>query len=326
MVTARRPPAVSTFAAMWAGGGVIGLLGVAFPISDKGPLELNATLAVFALAIAITAWLAADRMPEWILKAGVFIAILLISLVVSQSVTPQGVMLIAFTYVWVAIYAAIFFSRRIVITVSVLMTVSFGAAILVSGLPTMRVCWLVASITVAVAGLTLNHQSLRQRTLAVTDPLTGLLNRNGLLQAAARELAISGRTARSLTIAVIDLDGFKAVNDDYGHLAGDRVLADVARRWQATLRAGDVLARTGGDEFVLMLPATDERDAAPLLERLRRAADIAWSVGTTAVRPGDEFYDCLARADRALYGDKARRSRVPETSSVRLGSVATVEG
>ena len=326
MVTARRPPAVSTFAAMWAGGGVIGLLGVAFPISDKGPLELNATLAVLALIIAVTAWLAADRVREWILQAGVFLAILLIGLVVSQSVTPQGIMLIAFTYVWVVIYAAIFFSRRMVIGVCVLTTVSFGVAILISGLPTMLVCWLVASITVAVAGLTLNHQSLRQRTLAVTDPLTGLLNRNGLLQSAVREFAISGRTRRSLTIAVIDLDGFKAINDDFGHLEGDRVLADVARRWQETLRAGDVLARTGGDEFVLMLPATDERDAAPLLDRLRRAADIAWSVGTTSVEPGEDFYDCLARADRALYGDKARRSRDTKSSPVRLGSVATVEG
>jgi diguanylate cyclase (GGDEF)-like protein len=299
MATARRPPAVSTFAAMWAGGGVIGVLGVAFPISDKGPLELNATLAVLAIAIAITAWLAADRVPEWILKAGVFTAILLIGLVVSQSVTPQGIMLIAFTYVWVVIYAAIFFSRRMVISVCLLVAVTFGIAILISGL---------------------------QRMLAVTDPLTGLLNRNGLLQAAVRELAISGRTQRSLTIAVIDLDGFKAINDDHGHLEGDRVLADVARRWQETLRAGDVLARTGGDEFVLMLPATDECDAAPLLERLRVAADIAWSVGTTAVQPGDDFYDCLARADRALYGDKARRSRATKSSAVRLGSVATVEG
>jgi diguanylate cyclase (GGDEF)-like protein len=325
MSSGRRSPAVTTFAAMYAGGGLTGLLGVVFPLSEKTPVELDAAFSVVGIAIALGVWFAADRTPEWVLKAGLGLAILMVGVVVSQSATPQGLMLIAFTYVWMAIYIAVFFSRRATVATAVLISITFGAAIVANGMSNLFTCWLIASVTVAVAGLVLNHQSLRQRALAVTDPLTGLVNRNGLLQAAERELAISGRTGRSLTVAVMDLDDFKQVNDRHGHLAGDRVLADLARRWSATLRAGDVLARTGGDEFVLLLPATEEAAARPLLDRLRNAADIAWSVGSAELEPGEDFYDCMARADRALYGDKAARSTRSTPFRASLGSVATVE-
>jgi diguanylate cyclase (GGDEF)-like protein len=316
---------VTTFAAMYAGGGVTGLLGVAFPLSEKTPVELDAAFSIIAILLALAVWVAGHRTPEWTLKAGLGLAIVMVGVIISVSATPQGIMLIAFTYVWMVIYAAVFFSRRLVLAVTALIVITFGLAVIANGLPNLFTCWLIASVTVAVSGLTLNHQSLRQRALAVTDPLTGLVNRNGLLQAAERELAISARTGRSLTLAVIDLDGFKAINDRHGHLAGDRMLADLARRWTTTLRAGDVLARTGGDEFVLLLPATAEADAQPMLDRLRGAADMAWSVGTSAVAPGDDFYDCLARADRALYGDKAGRAKRPEPVATSLEPLATVE-
>jgi diguanylate cyclase (GGDEF)-like protein len=311
---------------MFGGGGVLGLVGVAFPLSPETPVELDAVLSVIALIIAAAAWIARDHTPDWAIKAGIAVAIVMIGVVISQSATPQGIMLIAFTYVWIAIFTAVFYSRRTVIAVASFVTVTFGVAIVVNGMDKLFTCWLIASVTVFVAGLALNNQSLRQRQAAVTDPLTGLLNRNGLLQAATREIAISARTGRTLTLAVIDLDGFKSINDRHGHLAGDRVLADLARRWTETLRAGDVLARTGGDEFVLMLPATGEGEACPLLQRLRGAADIAWSVGTTSITPGEDFYDCLARADRALYGDKAKRSGRSRPVPAALAPVATVEG
>jgi diguanylate cyclase (GGDEF)-like protein len=325
MLGRHRPPAVTTLVAMYGGGAFLGVLGAIFPISADMPVELDLGTCSIALVVAVAVWIAGERTPEWVLKAGVALAVVMVGLIVSQSATPQGVMLIAFTYVWMVIYTAVFFSRRMVVAIAALIAVTFGAGIVLMGMPKPFTVWLVVVVTVSVAGLTLNLQSLRQREMAITDPLTGLLNRHGLRLAATRELAISGRTGRSLTIAVLDLDGFKAINDRHGHIVGDRVLADVAERWKATLRAGDILARTGGDEFVLMLPATDERDALPLLDRLRDSAAIAWSVGTTSVSPGEDFYVCLARADRALYTEKNRRPARAATIPALVGEVATVE-
>ena len=95
---------------------------------------------------------------------------------------------------WIAIYVALFYPRRALLLQTALIPVSFGAALLVNGMPHMFPSWLIVSITAIVASAALNHQSLRQRALAVTDPLTGLANRNGLMDAVTRELALSQRT------------------------------------------------------------------------------------------------------------------------------------
>ncbi|MGA2164815.1 MAG: GGDEF domain-containing protein, partial [Solirubrobacteraceae bacterium] len=152
-----------------------------------------------------------------------------------------------------------------------------------------------------------------ERQRADTDPLTGLLNRSGFLALAARERAIADRTHTPLTIAVLDLNGFKQINDRLGHAAGDRVLAELGREWRARLRAGDILARHGGDEFVLLLPATSQAEAAGVLERLRwEDLVVDWSVGISGWESGEDLDACLARADRSLYNVK--QSRVPSVA------------
>src|SRR3954452_9943742 len=133
MVTTRRPPAVATFAAMFLGGSILGFLGVAVPLSERTPVALDAACSTAALIIAVTVWALAGRLPEWVLKAGVTLGSAMVGLVVSRSATPQGIMLIGFTYLWIAIYVAVFFSRRTVLIVAALVGVSFGAAILVNG-------------------------------------------------------------------------------------------------------------------------------------------------------------------------------------------------
>ncbi len=108
-----------------------------------------------------------------------------------------------------------------------------------------------------------------------------------------------------MTLAVLDLDGFKQINDRFGHAAGDRLLAEAASAWRARLRAGDILARHGGDEFVLLLPATSQAEAGEVLERLRRAElPVGWSIGLSAWLPHEGLEAGLARADRDLYSVK----------------------
>lgn len=147
------------------------------------------------------------------------------------------------------------------------------------------------------------------RREAVTDPLTGLRNRNGFLEASERAISICRRAGWSLAVAHIDIDGFKAINDRDGHLEGDHVLRECAEAWRSEVRAGDVLARLGGDEFALVLVGDDRVAAVALLERLRARSPVGWSYGIAELGPGDDVEACLARADVELYAAKAERAR-----------------
>ncbi|MCB2223474.1 MAG: GGDEF domain-containing protein [Actinobacteria bacterium] len=105
---------------------------------------------------------------------------------------------------------------------------------------------------------------------AATDPLTGALNRRAFQEAAERERLRAERRGEPISVAYLDLDGFKELNDRRGHQAGDRILEELAARVMRTIRGTDLFCRIGGDEFALLLPDTDAREAAAVLQRARR--------------------------------------------------------
>lgn len=174
------------------------------------------------------------------------------------------------------------------------------------------------------------------RELAMHDPLTGLANRAALYAHLDNALQRSRRSGAALALLMIDLDGFKAVNDRLGHEAGDRVLVEVAERLNRCTRGGNLLARLGGDEFVLVAEAGHDADAATVIgERLLYAlqspielgperASVGASIGIAfgGVEPIDSN-DLLRAADRAMYAAKAAgrgairiANRVPSQSEV----------
>ena len=114
---------------------------------------------------------------------------------------------------------------------------------------------------------------------------------------------------------VIDLDHFKAINDRRGHLAGDRILRDFGAALLSVARPGDVVIRSGGDEFVLILPRTEAEGAEALAQRLRETIDLEWSYGITDWAPSESFDSALARADRLMYQQKATRAEGRESAS-----------
>jgi diguanylate cyclase (GGDEF)-like protein len=150
--------------------------------------------------------------------------------------------------------------------------------------------------------------------LARTDPLTRLVNRRGLEEAIAHERDRAERTGEPLSVVALDLDHFKRVNDTWGHAVGDRLLSAVGEALRAGVRPYDVAARVGGEEFLLVLPATHRERAADVAERLRaRVAQLAVegfpervtsSAGVAEHARGETTDALLARADAALYEAK----------------------
>jgi two-component system cell cycle response regulator len=172
--------------------------------------------------------------------------------------------------------------------------------------------------------IALDIENVRLHRVAVTDPLTGAYNREFLMARLPQEIEAALERDRTLSVAMVDVDHFKAVNDQYGHGVGDVVLAEVARRLRNAIRAGDLLVRYGGEEFLAVLPKADAGRAWEVGERMRqrvceRAFDIGdgmalllrISVGIAQWRLGEKMGALIDRADEALYDAKERgRNRV----------------
>jgi len=148
------------------------------------------------------------------------------------------------------------------------------------------------------------------------DPLTGLPNRRAFEEDLAREVARAARGGGPLAVVMLDVDRFKVVNDGYGHAVGDVVLRAVAARAQGAVRAGDVVARLGGEELGVLLPGADLSCAAEVAERIRaalaalpvdaggHALSVTASLGCATFAPGEAPEALVARADARLYDAK----------------------
>lgn len=185
----------------------------------------------------------------------------------------------------------------------------------------------------------LKAEIARLRKLAYTDELTGLYNRHGfkeLSERFMREVRAEKRAEqrssviiRDFSIALFDLDRFKAINDTFGHAAGDKVLVAFGALIRSHVREIDVAARWGGEEIVVALVGASESDAARIADKLRadleaarimsgrKRVPVTTSCGVACMTPGEDFASLLKRADRALYAAKhSGRNRVERGSAL----------
>ena len=163
--------------------------------------------------------------------------------------------------------------------------------------------------------ISLAYDEIRQQSAQLmsftevrTDPLTGVCNRRALDETLDNYFALLGRYGQAFTVAIFDIDHFKKVNDDRGHMHGDRILQRFARLLDDTVRDTDLVARYGGEEFVVVMPHTDLQAAGIFAERVRKLVKeqlpITTSGGLAQAREDDTAQSLITRADAALYSAK----------------------
>jgi diguanylate cyclase (GGDEF)-like protein len=227
-------------------------------------------------------------------------------------------------YLWVVFYAAYYLRRRSLALQVLLIAVSYAVTLMVidpGPIATSRwltVIGLVTGGAIVVRLLTEHVEQLMAEldAAARTDGLTGLANRRALEIDFRREAARAARAGEPLAVVLVDLNRFKDINDLHGHAAGDTALAGVAERMRAVLRASDVAARIGGDEFLLLLPNADFDAATAVAQRLATSSatredgsmPVGLSFGVAACENGAATLEALMRlADQALYTTKRAR-------------------
>lgn len=204
------------------------------------------------------------------------------------------------------------------VLLNVLMGIGFGptfrrSLIVATVAPTL----VAAPISGVIVHLLREVEAARREALALAwnDPLTGLLNRRRFAELAEREVALAQRSGAPLSLAVLDLDDFKSVNDRLGHSAGDALLCAVAGALRATLRTSDLCGRWGGEEFAVLLPGSGAQAGVQVMARVGAAlaalrveaaggGGCSASVGVAERVPGESFESLVQRADAAMYAAK----------------------
>lgn len=294
-------------AVMFAAGGTLALLTLAVPHFHMAHPAAAGTVAALALPVAGVVYLFAERVPSWTFH--VFLVLATIELSFGVYFLGSGAAMAGASsyYTWISILAFYFLVRRQAVLHLAFMGVAYAVALVVVGAHGGPALWVATMGTAAAGGMVVGHLVGRLRQVAGTDVLTGLANRRSWEETLERELARAWRQRLPVSVAVIDLDDFKALNDRAGHQAGDLLLKEVSAAWGEVMRDEDVLARPGGDEFGIVLPNCQQGQALQILDRLRKKTpDLTFSAGLASWDGSEHAGALMERADIALYRAKNR--------------------
>jgi diguanylate cyclase (GGDEF)-like protein len=294
-------------AVLFAAGGSLALFSLAVPHWHIAHPAEAALMAVPALPTAALLYLFAARIPERAIHVFLVLATLQLSAAVPLLGPGAATAAAGCYFTWISIFAFYFVRRRLALLHLGFMGLVYAFALWVVHAHGGPGQWVVTMGTAAAGGLVVASLVGPLRQQAATDVLTGLANRRSWEDTLERELARAWRQHLPVTVAVIDLDHFKDLNDSAGHQAGDRLLRDVSAAWGNVIRDEDVLARPGGDEFGLVLPNCSQGQALEILDRLReKTPDLTFSAGLAAWDGSEQAGTLMERADIALYRAKNR--------------------
>ena len=312
---------------LYGSGGTLVLVSLVFPhTADVRPAGVAAT-AGLAITLAGGLYVVGYRLPIWVLALVSPIG----SIMVGAVMFFGGGYAVAFSmlYVWAALYSFSFFPPRSALTQgSVIAATAAVNLFLFRPIPNAAGYWLMIVGTGAVAGVLINRLLRQVRALGRLDAVTGAPNRAAWDDEVPRARARASRSGRPLSIVIADLDHFKIFNDEYGHQAGDRLLAETVRVWSAALRTTDLLTRYGGEEFAILAEDCNADDAMALAEKLRAITPSGQtcSFGVAEWDQREAAEAMVARADAALYEAKRsgrnRSVSAPTDQTLEIGHAA----
>ena len=304
---------------LFAAGGAVTLISLLIPnVHDGTRIAITGAVAFGVAALLLFAY---DRVPIWGFQVFLAAGTVLVEWAIYASGDTTSPY--AMFYFWIAIYAFYFLTRWRASLQMAFIGIAYSAVLVADGdvhtAPVIH--WLFVTSTLVVAGAFIGVQRGHVDRLidklssaARTDSLTGLVNRRGFEELFETELERARRGDRPLSVIVADLDGFKAINDRYGHAAGDRALETLSRILQGVKRRVDTAARIGGEEFAVIAPDSDHHAAYILAERIRREVRSVFageqfpmtiSLGVaTFPRHGATAEALIGGADEALYAAK----------------------
>jgi diguanylate cyclase (GGDEF)-like protein len=330
---------------VFAGGAAISAILLVVPHSGDFNEAAYAAVGIAAAVAALLLWLAAGRIPAWVLSVVCALGTLLVSVDLYVSGVAQGGPATdnGVFYVWVALYAAYFLPHRAALLQLTLVAAAYLAVLLVVAEPAAVATRWVQTIGTLAVGVVL-VQLLRERVselvarltdAARTDPLTGLHNRRGFEELMEVEVERAQRTGRPLSVLLGDLDNFKQVNDHHGHAGGDSALVRVGEILEYHRRRTDAVARTGGEEFAVVLPETDRNAAYAIAERIRARVEGAFahkhvqltmSIGVaTFPLQAPTARMLVTAADQALYAAKELGRNLSVIFSEEVAAIVSAE-
>ena len=312
-------------ATMYASGGLVVLGTAALPAWPGRHSLILVGLGLLSVVVGLVLRLTEGKLPPAGYNPFAAAGTLVIGGLVLAGGSARAPSIYPCLYVWVVVYAVYFFPRPWALGHLSLVVLTFGA-IRWGDSPTWIGLgdWLIMTVTLVVAAGVVLVLVDGLRKAARSDGLTGLGNRQAWEEALSQEMSrCRRRPERGLSIALIDLDDFKSVNDRHGHRGGDLLLRELSGAWTARLRGSDLLARLqpdsrallaryGGDEFAVLLASCDPENARHVLDRLASARpDATFSAGIASWDGQESAPGLIARADEALYSaKKAGRNRV----------------
>lgn len=270
----------------------------------------------FAGAVAVVALIVIlrDAFPLWIAYAGALVELTAFVYFVGFTVNHEQIVFRLQEFPLIALYLAWVFPPKIsratiypVLVFTIWYSMIFSPAVGTehqNGL--LNVLSLVFFTVVGMfVGSYVKRKFTQQTEL---DVLTGAHNRRALGRYGDAALVQARKQNQPVSVALVDMDGFKQINDQLGHAAGDEALRGLVRHLKKSVRKGDLVTRLGGDEFVLILPGAGFDQAQQLMERIHASSEHRWSFGVAAATPEDNLSMLILRADRAMYISKRERS------------------